>query len=300
MKWTLAILAILAGHAAAEELARPPKEALLAYSGPLWQAWRYPDRKRASLLIVRLHTGKLAREVVIPRRHAFQLVLGDGTVVTAPTDRRYVTLLDPDGKRTDHAPYIWKKACRLIAAYRDGIVVQTEQKGTGHLFFVPWRRGVLQQDKRIRLTREEQIVEPPPKLQRHGATLRLDDIAFDLVTRERRTIENAPSSPSLYDGKLFVDARLGFLMRDGIVYAVHRKPDAVHLIARAPKDTRPRQLADFRIPEGDTGEILRGRDCVSFKPKLRGARHVRWDKDGLWTWNGMAWKRAEWVKRAAR
>jgi len=217
--------------------------------------------------------------------------------VTAPQDRRYVTLIDSDGKRTDHAPYIWKMPTRLVAAYRDGVVMQTEKKGTGHLFFVPWRKGKLQQDKRIRLTKEEFLVDPPPKILRHGSTLLIKNVAFDLPTKVKRDIENAPSSPSLYDGKDFVDARLGFLYRDGTVYSIHKKSDAVILIARAARDPRPSQLADFRVPEGDTGDIVEGRNCVSFKPKLRGARHVRWNKDGLVVWNGMKWMRVEWRKR---
>ena len=299
MKRALLLACLVGGAASAGEPARPVQDARLAYAGPVWQAWRFPDRKRGSLVIVRTHAGKLVREVTLPKKHRFCLLLGNGTVVTAPRDNRYVTLLDADGKRADLAPYIWKRATRFVAAYRDGIVVQTEEKGTGHLFFVPWRNGTLQPKNRVRVTRHELLVDPAPSIARHGSKLVLKGFTFDLPTKVAATIEGPPATPSLYDGKTFVDARLGFHFRDGTVYALHRKPDGVHLIARSPGDARPRVLADFRVPEGDTGAVVRGRDALSFKPKLRGWRHVRWDREGLVLWNGKSWVRVAWQSASA-
>lgn len=277
---------------AAPKLASPPKDAILAYAGPLWQAWRYPDKKRANTLTVRLHTGKLERQVTLPKGHAFLLMLGDGSVVTTPRQRKYVTLLKPDGKRVDHAPYVWKSATRLVEAYRDGIVVQTERKGTGnrlsgHLFFIPWDRGELKRDGRIRLTKEELLVEPRPKVRRQGRDLYFEGEKFNLSTKQREEFEENDAT----------DLRIAFLERDGLLYFVRATQTGVELSVRDRKRPTARTLGDFRVPERELGDTAHGTNCYSFKPRLRGWRHVRWDRDGLVYWNGKAWTRVAWAKR---
>ncbi|MHC4954282.1 MAG: hypothetical protein ACYTGZ_10360 [Planctomycetota bacterium] len=293
---SLLLLAAVVG-ADSDKLARPPKDGLFAYSGPLWEAWRFADRKRAGKLLVRLHTGKLARDVALPKGHEFLLVLGNGTVVTAPKDRKYVSLLDADGKRTDRAPYVWKRPTRVVAAYRDGIVVQPEEKGTGHLCFVPWSKGVLDQKRRVRLTKEDKLVLPIPRVYRHGQTLRWSGYSFDLATKQRTATDDAlPSGAFLWDGKTFVDARTGFLLRQGVLYSLRATKDAVQIISRPIHGSNLSVVGDFRIPESSVGDVTRGQNALSFRPDLRGARHARWDSKGIVYWNGKEWTRVNWPK----
>ncbi len=292
----LSILIAAATASAAPTLARPPKGGILAYAGPLWQAWR--ESKRAGTLTVRLHTGSLQREVTLPKGHLFLLLLGDGTVVTTPANRKYVTLLKPGGKRIDHAPYVWKKVTRLVEAYRDGIVVQRDSLGTGHLFFVPWDRGELKRDKRVRLTKEEVLVEPKPRVIRHGSNLYFAGERFNLATKQRETfVFDTDEQEFLFDGKHIADARTGLLLRVDTLYFVRPTANGVELASRPRGTTNAKRLGDFRIPERDPGESVRGGNCVSFKPNLRGWRHVRWDREGLVYWNGKQWTRIAWPPR---
>ncbi|MHC4452234.1 MAG: hypothetical protein ACYS0E_19185 [Planctomycetota bacterium] len=193
-------------------LARPVKDAPMVYAGPVWQAW-----KTRNALVVRTHEGKLQREVTLPKGHRFELVLGDGAVVSVPSHRKFVTLLLPDGSRKERAPFVWRKPTRVRAAYRDGLVVQPENEGAGHLFFVPWKG-----DKRVRLTTREPLLDPPPLLFRRDNIFASAGWTYDFVTRERIETKTPTSADFFFDGKRFVAKSKGILLHGGVLYSLSR------------------------------------------------------------------------------
>ena len=278
MAWTLPLLLLAS-------LARPVKDAPLVYAGPVWEAWQ--TRKS---LVIRTHEGKLRREVVLPRGFLFELVLGNGTVVCLPRHRKFATLLHADGSRTDKAPFIWRKPTLVRAAYRDGLVVQTENEGKGHLFFVAWKG-----DKRVRLTTKEALLHPPPLLFRRDNIFASAGWTYDMLTRERLALETPASAEFLFDGKRFVehdrDFLKGFLLHDGTVYSL-ATGDGIHLVANGKK-----RVADFRVPEGGIRKTVAGRNTISFRPDERGWRHVYWYGSTIRSWDGKNWSP---VKQADR
>ena len=101
-----------------------------------------------------------------------------------------------------------------------------------------------------------------------------------------------PCLAVLADAVNNIDLRL--LLRDDTLYFVLPTSDGVELASRPRGTTDAKRLGDFRIPERDPGESVRGGNCVSFKPNLRAWRHVRWDREGLVYWNGKQWTRIAW------
>ncbi|MHC4937872.1 MAG: hypothetical protein ACYTHK_02750 [Planctomycetota bacterium] len=275
MSWTLCLL--LAA------LARPVKDAPMLYAGPVWQTWR-ADKA----LLVRTNEGRLAREVTLPKGHLFELVLGDGTVVSVPKHRKFATLQRPDGTRKDHAPFVWRKPTRVLAAYRDGMVVQPENDGVGHLFFVPWKG-----DKRIRLTEKEPLLDPAPILFRHKTIFASNDWTYDFKTRVRVKLKTPKSADFLFDGRQFVARSRGFALIDGVVYSIAEK-DGIRLVAGT------QVAADFRVPEGGIKRAVSGRGCYSFRPKERGWRHVIWPDGKIRYWDGKQWSLLKQAERKSQ
>jgi hypothetical protein len=265
-------------------LARPVKDAPMVYAGPVWQAW-----KTRNALVVRTHEGKLQREVTLPKGHRFELVLGDGAVVSVPSHRKFVTLLLPDGSRKERAPFVWRKPTRVRAAYRDGLVVQPENEGAGHLFFVPWKG-----DKRVRLTTREPLLDPPPLLFRRDNIFASAGWTYDFVTRERIETKTPTSADFFFDGKRFVAKSKGILLHGGVLYSLSTDK-GIHLVA----DGKTR-VADFRVPEGGIKRTFDGRGCYSFRPMERGWRHLFWAAGKIRYWDGKEWSSLKQAERKSQ
>ncbi|MEM8883919.1 MAG: hypothetical protein AAGD14_07620 [Planctomycetota bacterium] len=271
-------------------LAPPVPDAPLIYAGPTWQAWQ---KKKA--IRVRTHEGKLARDFTVPKRHRFALVLGDGTIVTRGPGDRFLSLHRANGQREDKSPFVWRKPTRIRAVYRDGIIVQPENEGVGHLFFMPWKRGVLDADKRICLTLREAIVDPAPAVFRSGSVVAARGWTFDLATKERKTLTTPTRRDALFDATRFEEASKGIRLHDGKLYALV-EDDSVHLVVDGDK-----RIADFRMPKGSIKTLVRGTNTVSFKPaSTRGWRHVYWFGNTMRYWDGKSWPSVSQAERKSQ